>query len=315
MSTLPLVSIVITSYNYDRFLGAAIDSALNQTYLATEVLVVDDGSTDNSRAIITRYGDRILPVLKENGGEASAFNAGVAASKGSIVCFLDSDDLFVPDKVARVVEVFARHPLIGSCFHTLQALNQIGTNTSFARLTPQGEHDYRPRVRRGMMPAIASTMSGMCFRRMLLQTIAPMPELKRSAIGEHYIKWTALALQPVYFLDEPLALRRVHENNAYTARATDVTKARHRIIQACWMQEQFPDLLALWADTVFANGLGIYWQVGGIEADLRERVECYLASVSLIARARIMLSALYHWSNVREYIQDFFQMMPSLRSK
>ncbi len=315
MDSSPLVSIVITSYNYDRFLGAAIDSALNQTYPTTEVLVVDDGSTDDSRAVITSYGDRILPVLKENGGEASAFNAGVATSKGSIVCFLDSDDVFVLEKVARVVEVFARHPSIGSCFHTLQALNQIGTNTSFARLTPQGEHDYRPRVRRGMMPAIASTMSGMCFRRTLLQTIAPMPELKRSAIGEHYIKWTALALQPVYFLDEPLALRRVHGNNSYTARATDVTKARHRIIQACWMREQFPDLLARWADTVFANGLGIYWRAGGIEADLRERVQHYLASVSSIARARIMLSALYHRSNVEEYIQRLCRMMPLARSK
>jgi len=141
MSNPPLVSIVITSYNYGRFLGAAIDGALNQTYPAVEVLVVDDGSTDDSREVIASYGNQILPVLKENGGEASAFNAGTATSKGSIVCFLDSDDVFVPEKVARVVEVFAQHPQIGSCFHTLQALNENGTDTSFARLTPVGEHD------------------------------------------------------------------------------------------------------------------------------------------------------------------------------
>lgn len=310
MSDPPLVSIVITSYNYGRFLGAAIDSALNQTHPAVEVIVVDDGSTDDSQEVIAGYGDRILPVLRENGGEASAFNAGVAASKGSIVCFLDSDDIFVPEKVTRVIEVFARHLQIGSCFHTLRALNETDTDASFACIAPTGEHDYRARARHGEMPVIASAMSGMCFRRTLLNTIAPIPELKRSAIGEHYIKWTALALQPTYFLDELLALRRVHGDNSYTARATNVVKARHHIVQACWMREQFPDLLARWADKVFANGLGIYWQAGSVEADLRERVQCYLASVSPFARAKIMLYALYHWSSAGEYIQHLHRVLP-----
>jgi len=78
----PLVSIIINNYNYARFLRDAIDSALNQTYDRTETIVVDDGSTDNSREIIAGYGDRIIPVLKENGGQNSAFDAGFAASAG-----------------------------------------------------------------------------------------------------------------------------------------------------------------------------------------------------------------------------------------
>ncbi len=72
----PLVSILINNYNYGRFLSKAIDSALNQEYQNIEVIVVDDGSTDDSRKIIESYGERIKPVLKENGGQASAFNAG-----------------------------------------------------------------------------------------------------------------------------------------------------------------------------------------------------------------------------------------------
>jgi glycosyltransferase involved in cell wall biosynthesis len=66
----PFVSILINNYNYGRFLQEAIDSALNQTYSPTEVIVVDDGSTDNSREIIASYGNKIIPVLKENGGQA-----------------------------------------------------------------------------------------------------------------------------------------------------------------------------------------------------------------------------------------------------
>src|SRR3954454_21549841 len=105
----PLVSIIINNYNYARFLKEAIDSALNQTYPLTEVVVVDDGSSDESRGIIANYGNRIISVLKENGGQASALNAGVSACRGDILCFLDSDDYFYPDKVAHVIDFFCAH--------------------------------------------------------------------------------------------------------------------------------------------------------------------------------------------------------------
>jgi glycosyltransferase involved in cell wall biosynthesis len=90
----PLVSIIINNYNYGRFVREAIDSGLNQTYSHKEVIVVDDGSTDDSREIIASYGNGITSVLKENGGQASAFNAGFAVSQGDIICFLDADDIF-----------------------------------------------------------------------------------------------------------------------------------------------------------------------------------------------------------------------------
>lgn len=116
----PLVSIIINNYNYGRFLSEAIDSVRNQTYPHIELIVVDDGSTDNSREIIASYKQQIIPVLKDNGGQASAFNAGFMASKGEIICILDSDDLFVPEKVAEIVNVFKHYQNIGWCFHHLR---------------------------------------------------------------------------------------------------------------------------------------------------------------------------------------------------
>src|SRR5213594_4513645 len=84
MTNARLASIIVNNYNYGRFLREAVDSALNQTYRNTEVIVVDDGSTDGSPDIIAGYGDRIVPILKQNGGQNSALNAGFSLSRGDV---------------------------------------------------------------------------------------------------------------------------------------------------------------------------------------------------------------------------------------
>src|SRR5687768_4590814 len=106
MNQKPLVSIIINNYNYGRFLAEAIDSALAQTYQNCEVIVVDDGSTDNSRDIIEDYGSKLIPVLKKNGGQSSAFNQSFQVSTGSIICFLDSDDTLSSSAMEKVVDSF-----------------------------------------------------------------------------------------------------------------------------------------------------------------------------------------------------------------
>src|ERR1700684_2928477 len=102
----PLVSIIINNYNYARFLPSAIDGALAQTYSRVEVIVVDDGSTDESRAVIESYERRIAPLFKDNGGQGSALTAGFAASRGEIVMFLDADDELMAEAVERVVKAW-----------------------------------------------------------------------------------------------------------------------------------------------------------------------------------------------------------------
>src|SRR5919199_656326 len=106
----PLVSVLITNYNYEHYLKQAIDSALNQTYPHMEIIVVDDGSTDNSKQVIASYKDKIISVFKENGGQASAMNAGFAISQGEIICSLDADDVWLPTKVEQVVQAACAYP-------------------------------------------------------------------------------------------------------------------------------------------------------------------------------------------------------------
>src|SRR3981189_1813478 len=102
----PLVSVIVNNYNYDRYLARCIESALAQTYQRTEVIVVDDCSTDGSREVIRRYPGGVAGLKAANAGQGSALNAGFVASHGDIVIFLDADDYLTPQAVARVVSAW-----------------------------------------------------------------------------------------------------------------------------------------------------------------------------------------------------------------
>ena len=100
----PLVSIVIPVYNGSNFVKEAIDSALAQTYNNVEILVVNDGSTDNTEEIVKTYGDKLRYFYKENGGVATALNLGIKEARGEYISWLSHDDLYYPDKVEKQIE-------------------------------------------------------------------------------------------------------------------------------------------------------------------------------------------------------------------
>jgi glycosyltransferase involved in cell wall biosynthesis len=106
-------SLIIPAFNHARFLGAAIDSALAQTLGAVDVIVVDDGSTDDTPAVLARYAGRVRVLRQPNRGLSSARNAGLAAARGTFVAFLDADDVMAPTKLAAQLEVLERSPAIG----------------------------------------------------------------------------------------------------------------------------------------------------------------------------------------------------------
>jgi len=107
------ISVIIPTYNYGRFLREAIDSALVQTCPALEIIVVDDGSTDETSRILAGYGDRIRTICQENQGVGAARNAGIAAARGEYLAFLDSDDIWTPKKLERQIALFAADPDLG----------------------------------------------------------------------------------------------------------------------------------------------------------------------------------------------------------
>jgi len=97
--TSPLVTVVIPTYNYGRYICETVESALGQTYSPVEIIVVDDGSMDDTRERLATYGDRIRYIHQQNRGLSAARNTGIQAARGEFVALLDSDDLWLPDKV------------------------------------------------------------------------------------------------------------------------------------------------------------------------------------------------------------------------
>jgi glycosyltransferase involved in cell wall biosynthesis len=114
-----LVSVIIPTFNSGQYIKAALESVFNQTYKNIEVIVVDDGSTDNTRVVLEAFMKQIKYIYKENGGPASARNRGVKEAKGEFIAFLDADDMWLPEKIELQFGVFVKDQRIGlvSCNH------------------------------------------------------------------------------------------------------------------------------------------------------------------------------------------------------
>src|SRR5687768_8148568 len=183
----PLASVVVNNYNYARFLPHAIDSALAQTYAPLEVIVVDDGSTDESRAVIQSYGDRIIALLKENGGQASAFNAGFAAARGDVIVFLDADDVLLPDAVQQAMAAFA--PGVVKVHWPLWEIDQAGHRTGIVhpeRALEEGNLKERSTLS-GPVAGNSPPTSGNAWSRHLLEQVLPMPEQEFRINADGYL--------------------------------------------------------------------------------------------------------------------------------
>lgn len=228
MSGAALVSVVISNYNYSHFLADAIDSALRQTWPHTEVIVVDDGSTDNSREVIASYGDRVLPVFKENRGMDTALNAGFAASTGEVVLFVDADDVLLPGAVANAVSRFTS-PDVVKVHWPLREIDGSGRPTG--RIIPERallEGDLRPLVINGGPDAyISPPTSGNAWSRRFLTQVFPIPEPDYKRHAEMYLVTLASVYGVIRSVGEPQGCYRIHGTNDYACRPMDEKNRRN----------------------------------------------------------------------------------------
>jgi glycosyltransferase involved in cell wall biosynthesis len=232
------VSIIVVNYNNERFLAAAIDSALAQHHQPCEVIVVDDGSTDNSRAIIAGYGDRIRPILRqENGHQIAALNSAWPLARFPILIFLDSDDLLFPHAAATI----ANRWMAGMVKMQFPLASIDTAGRQLGHVAPK----YPPNLdtatiraellRTGGSPNSPAT--GNAYARLLLDRINADRGFELDRPREHWMDAILECNAPFYgevvTLYEPLACYRIHDSNLYAVNTIEsvLFNARYRTFE------------------------------------------------------------------------------------
>jgi teichuronic acid biosynthesis glycosyltransferase TuaG len=204
-SAAPRVSLIIPTFNYARFVPDAIDSALVQTWRDVEVVVVDDGSTDDTRAAIQPYLSQITYVLQPHQGVAAARNTGFGHSSGTYIGFLDADDTLLPNRVERQVTFFESQPArVGMVFTNAYLFEgESDRRLAYVRPPPTDNVYHRLLLHNYIFSATAM------FRRSALLSTGHFEE--SLVTGEDYDLFLRLARNfDVAYLDEALYCCRVH---------------------------------------------------------------------------------------------------------
>ncbi len=207
-------SIIINNYNYELFVGQAIESALAVDWPAKETIVVDDGSTDGSRAVIEAFGDRIVAVFTKNGGQAQAVNVGFARSTGDVVILLDADDVLLPSVAIEVMAVWRPHVarVQYGMIYVDQELRPLG------RVWPIYTERHTPEsVSRSMRRTgdyLSSPTSGNAWSRGFLNAVSPLPTRDQGPFWiDMYLQKLAPSFGDVVSLRSALCLYRRHGAN------------------------------------------------------------------------------------------------------
>lgn len=236
--SLPFISIIIDTYNYGHFIEQAIDSVLTQDFPADrmEILVIDDGSTDDTPERVKKYGSRIQYFQKVNGGQASAFNWGLAHSRGDLIFFLDADDYWLPNKLRKVVDAFRSNPA-----------GMVSNNYEVSNPDVHGNAPSNLDLVSGFVPSDLNSLlryrdfptSCLAFRREALDRLLPVPE-KINLQADGYLALLIIFVTPVLAIPDKLTVYRIHGGNLYNAtgaRNTPEAQLRRNQMKKTILQE------------------------------------------------------------------------------
>lgn len=227
LSALPAVriSVIINNFNYGRFLDSCIESVLASRRYPDEIILVDDGSTDNSLQIAKKYENRIQIIAKRNEGQASTLNVGFERATGDLLFFLDADDVFHPDKLERMVSFINERGGINKqimAFHPLGLIDKHGFLmpglVDAPRKISEAINSFEEARSEGFFLWHFSATSGLCITRTLATMIFPLPITRINVCADEFVARAAQLVGSVYRIDDVLGSYRVHGANHYCGR-------------------------------------------------------------------------------------------------
>lgn len=197
----PLVSVIIPTYNRASWLPGAIESVLKQSFADFELLIIDDGSTDNTHEIIDRSGDRIRYFHQSNRGPSAARNLGIKNARGKYITFLDSDDRWLKNKLLSQVNLMTADPQIKICY-----TNEIWIRRG-ERVNPGKIHQkYSGGIYQRCLPLCIISPSSVMIHREVLDRVGVFDETL--PVCEDYDLWLRISSRyPISFIDKPLIIK------------------------------------------------------------------------------------------------------------
>jgi glycosyltransferase involved in cell wall biosynthesis len=207
-----LVSVIVPAYNAQAFIGGTIQSVINQTYPDWEMLIVDDGSTDETAEVVKTYlsDSRIKYIYQANQERSAARNHGIRRAAGKYIAFLDADDLWLPDKLRRQVDCLDNHPEVGLCFTGRKFINSKGIPIHTRKITVPFDKDQFTELLKCNFIANSAVMAA----RTVFDQVGLFDESLPAFGSEDWDMWLRITrYYPFHFVDQPLLLYRVHEKN------------------------------------------------------------------------------------------------------
>jgi glycosyltransferase involved in cell wall biosynthesis len=247
---MPKVSVVIPVFNGEHFIQQTIESVLAQTFQDFEIIVVDDGSTDNTAEIVKGFGGKVTYQYQANAGADIAYNAGIASATGEFVAFLDHDDAWHPEKLARQVAILDRHPGVGLTYTELEYVDEEGRllnrTTWVEKRKVKGDltGDFRSILFNKFPCAIPSAM--MIRRNILNQVGGFDPDLPPNGHGDVEMCILAGQISQLYFTITPLTQYRMHRRQMTHQRHDEIHANYIILLDALWSRwRNRPDARAL----------------------------------------------------------------------
>jgi len=284
-----LVSVVIPAFNVGWCVGRAVDSVLAQSLLERELVVVDDGSTDDTAEVLASYGPAIRVIRQPNGGMSAARNAGIRQARGGLVAFLDADDYWLPQKLERQVGLMLDRPELGFCSTAARIVNPEGAMLNLWRCP--GENANMLQTLFAENAAIAGGCSAVMVRRDLLDRVGLFDESLRGF--EDPDLWIRLAAVSGYAcIDEPLVviLRReqsVSRNLVQMRKAALISLHKNRGLLPARLRGSFWRACLASVYTDYAKGAYRAGEIGRAVADT-----LHALALSPAARGRLCLGLL-----------------------
>jgi glycosyltransferase involved in cell wall biosynthesis len=216
--TKPFVSVLIDTYNHEKYIEQCVVSAIEQDFPSSEyeIVVVDDGSTDKTPKIVRKFGPRVRLIMKGNGGQASAFNAGFQESRGGILAFLDGDDWFAQGKLSAVIEMLAKVPDVAAVGHGYYRFDDQTGQTEEHVLAKRNVLNLNTPAdaREAHKSWSCMLMGALTVRRNAIEKVMPVPEALRFCADVPIVM--AALLGGVAIIEKPFFYYRHHANNLFS---------------------------------------------------------------------------------------------------